>query len=274
MREELRFTPSAEHVVAVRSSNGKRYSLKPWQYVMMCRFDGEKTFEQLGREVYNEFSGLITAKGLLNFYTWLYDESLVLCNFESVFELVAQEGEDESDSQVSETLKRLISHPEIPRVAMTAVAVMFCLAVVRIAFVAAPILEPPVDRLYSEVGKHFDNPSDVPTIERQAIADVHEPLVESLELAARVEALPELPAFEVPEPAVTVQKAAREKEPFAATAETDSLLERMNTLRQDMAGCRIRRDEFYLQNNEVGYRLEVEKMTELAREIGELGAKL
>ena len=91
MREELNFTPSDEHVVALRPSNGKRYSLKPWQYVMMCRFDGERTFEQLGREIYKEFSGLITAKGLLNFYSWLYDESLVVCNFESVFELVAQE---------------------------------------------------------------------------------------------------------------------------------------------------------------------------------------
>ena len=91
MREELNFTPSDEHVVALRPSNGKRYSLKPWQYVMMCRFDGEGTFEQLGREIYKEFSGLITAKGLLNFYSWLYDESLVVCNFGSVFELVAQE---------------------------------------------------------------------------------------------------------------------------------------------------------------------------------------
>ncbi len=274
MREELQFTPTDEHVVAYRPSNGKRYSLKPWQYVMMCRFDGEKTFERLGREVYNEFSGLITAKGLLNFYSWLYDESLVLCNFESVFELVSNDDEEESRSQFSESMRRLIAHPKVPVVAMSAVAVMFCLAVVRIAFVAAPIFEPPVDRLYSEIEERLLDQSEAPPLERHAIVSVSEPVVQSIEPAARVVDIPEPPALETKEPVEPVKKAAVEAAPSQSANDTDALLARMDTLRQKMASCRIRRDEFYLQNNEDGYRQEVEKMTELAREIGEIGAKL
>lgn len=275
MREELQFAPTDEHVVAYRPSNGKRYSLKPWQYVMMCRFDGEKTFERLGREVYNEFSGLITAKGLLNFYSWLYDESLVLCNFESVFELVPDEDEQESRSQFSESMKRLIAHPKVPVVAMSAVAVMFCLAVVRIAYVAAPIFEPPVDRLYSEIEARLLDDSEAPPLERHAIVSVSEPVIESIEPGARVVDIPEPPALETKEPVITpVEKAIAEPTPSQAANDTDALLARMDALRQKMASCRIRRDEFYLQNNEDGYRQEVEKMTELAKEIGEIGAKL
>jgi hypothetical protein len=275
MREELSFTPSDEHVVALRPSNGKRYSLKPWQYVMMCRFDGAKTFEQLGREIYNEFSGLITAKGLLNFYSWLYDESLVLCNFESVFELASQEEEEDTPRlQLAEKLTRIVSHPKVPVVAMSAVGVMFCLAVVRIAYVAAPIFEPPVDRLYSEIGERFMNDSEAPIVERQAMVRAAEPIIESIEPAALIEEIPEPPVIEASKSAKPLEMAADEMKSSDSAAQTDFLLDRMDTLRQEMAGCRIRRDEFYLQNNEKGYRREVEKMTELAKEIGEIGTSL
>ncbi len=274
MREELQFTPSDEHVVAYRASNGKRYSLKPWQYVMMCRFDGEKTFEQLGREIYNEFSGLITARGLLNFYSWLYDESLVLCHFESVFELVSQEGEEESRFKLPGTVKRIVSHPKVPVVALSAVGVMFCLAVVRLAYVAAPVFEPPVDRLYSEIGERFMSDSEAPELERQAVASVAEPVIESIEPAAQVSLIPEPPALDAEAPVKPALKASADLPPAKPSIDQDALLERMDTLRQKMAGCRIRRDEFYLQNNEDGYRREVEKMTELAKEIGEIDAQL
>jgi hypothetical protein len=45
---------------------------------------------------------------------------------------------------------------------------------------------------------------------------------------------------------------------------------RIDTLRIQLEECRIRRDEFYLQNNEEGYRREVHRMTNLAREIGDI----
>ena len=45
---------------------------------------------------------------------------------------------------------------------------------------------------------------------------------------------------------------------------------RIETLRTQLEECRIRRDEFYLQNDEEGYRREVHRMTNLAREIGDI----
>ena len=48
----------------------------------------------------------------------------------------------------------------------------------------------------------------------------------------------------------------------------------MNDLRRRLAQCRVRRDEFYIQNDEAGYRREVEQMNELVRQIGESESKL
>jgi hypothetical protein len=45
---------------------------------------------------------------------------------------------------------------------------------------------------------------------------------------------------------------------------------RIETLRTELEECRIRRDESYLQNDEEGYRSEVQRMTNLAREIGDI----
>jgi hypothetical protein len=46
--------------------------------------------------------------------------------------------------------------------------------------------------------------------------------------------------------------------------------ERIDMLRIQLEECRIRRDEFYLQDDEEGYRREVHRMTNLAREIGDI----
>jgi hypothetical protein len=148
---------------------------------------------------------------------------------------------------------------------------MFCFAVVRIAYVAASIFEPPVDRLYSEIGERFMSESEAPTLERQAMVSVSDSVIESIEPAAQVEELPEPPVLGYAE---RVELTGDEMKSSDSAANTDALLNRMDTLRQEMAGCRIRRDEFYLQNNEEGYRREVEQMTELARESGEVGANL
>ena len=54
----------------------------------------------------------------------------------------------------------------------------------------------------------------------------------------------------------------------------DHLLSQVNDLRRRLAQCRVRRDEFYIQNDEAGYRREVEQMNELVRQIGEIESKL
>ena len=60
----------------------------------------------------------------------------------------------------------------------------------------------------------------------------------------------------------------KELEPAVAPANGD--LRRIEELRVQLEECRIRRDEFYLQNDEEGYRREVHRMTNLAKEIGDI----
>ncbi len=45
-------------------------------------------------------------------------------------------------------------------------------------------------------------------------------------------------------------------------------------MRREMVACQIRRDEYYLQNDENGYADEVARISELAREIGEINATI
>ena len=40
LREEMRFSRVGEVVVAEKVRSGQRYSLKPWQYDLLARFDG------------------------------------------------------------------------------------------------------------------------------------------------------------------------------------------------------------------------------------------
>ncbi|MBU6180465.1 MAG: hypothetical protein KGR69_12440, partial [Verrucomicrobia bacterium] len=56
--------------------------------------------------------------------------------------------------------------------------------------------------------------------------------------------------------------------PVASSLATDQ--QRIDMLRIQLEECRIRRDEFYLQDDEEGYRREVHRMTNLAREIGDI----
>lgn len=84
----MRFAHGNGEVLAEKVSDGQRFVLKPWQYEMMRRFDGQRTFEEIAKEIYGQFQGEFSAVGLTNFYQWLYDENLVLCECDSIFELV------------------------------------------------------------------------------------------------------------------------------------------------------------------------------------------
>lgn len=271
LREELRFSPGEEEVLVDRPSSGQRYSLKPWQYVMLTRFDGEKSFEVISREIYNEFSGAISATGLLNFYEWLDRESLIQSEVPSIFEIDddTEEAEDFSD-RVVDFVDRAKSSPYNARLGMIAVAVIFCVAVFRIAYVAAPIMEPPVERLYAEVGEIMNSESTL-EMSRESTAPVIETLVEEIEPAAKIDEPMLEPILEpltieaIPEPPAAIDE---------IKPDTLGQTNRIDKLRREMAECRIRRDEFYLQNDEEGYRREVQKMSSLAREIGEIASSL
>ena len=273
MREALRFEEIGDQVVAERVTDSQRFLLRPWQLEMLRRFDGIRTFEGASREVYGIFPAGFTAMGLLNFYRWLYEENLVVCECQSIFELVDDEREAKpSVRQMFPELKeRIASVSGIQlsegqqRALKTSAAILFCLCVFRIAYVAAPIIEPPVDRALAAVEGYFMKGS-TEMKEARTNQEFRETSVQRLKLA--VKAVPDQ-LEEVPHaPELSVMP---EKNPQVYI---DHLLSEVNDLRRRLAQCRVRRDEFYIQNDEAGYRREVEQMTELVRQIGEIESKL
>jgi len=273
LREEMRFFGVGDVVVAEKVRSGQRYSLKPWQYDLLAGFDGKKTFEASAKEIYHTRPGAFTAIGLLNFYNWLYTENLVLCECESIFELVLgdpDEGFDADEassdrSGISEFAGRLLRDSRVRRTLAVSAAVVFCLAVVRVVYVAAPVFEPPVHRLYAEAARLFE-PADPAISVAASERSAEEPSIEKVSLASRVPSTADEPAPTAHDPGEPTVSVGEKTVPAPAAP----IMGRIETLRVQLEECRIRRDEFYLQDNEEGYRREVHRMTNLAREIGDI----
>lgn len=282
LRKEFRFFQAGDQIVAERVEDGQRFTVRGWQYEMFLRFDGKRTFEEAAKEAYRKVGGGFTAVGLLNFYRWLYQEDLVLCECESVFELVADEEENRTDlSQqrheieagkenvsrprfraVMDTLDSMLPEKKWQKQAIKVTAlVFFGLSILRLGFVTAPIFEAPMNRIYASVESYFYD--DVPQPEKaESSRSIPESPTKEVKLAGRV----------APEVEESLPPAPPEVSPAPVPSRVS--LEYIEELRRRMSECRIRRDEFYIQNNEKGYREEVEKMSELAREIGEIESRL
>ncbi len=287
LREEMRFFRGDASIVAETVRTGKRYSLKLWQYELLSRFDGKRTFEEAAKEIYLGRPGAFTATGLLNFYNWLYNENLVLCECESIFELILGDPGDAMDDEeaevggkagLSEFAGRLLRDSRVRRALAACAVVAFSLSVIRLVQVAAPVFEPAAGRLYASFSKPARPQSAVSVAASERSAQ--DSSVERLSLAARAPVVKEAgKAVEEPTPPVRAPEGpayspvipeAPKKEPETATSPANGDLRRIEELRVHLEECRIRRDEFYLQNDEEGYRREVHRMTNLAREIGDI----
>ena len=280
----MRFAVRDSDVCAERVSDGQQFVLKHWQHQLMLRLDGKQTFEEAARGVYRQFPKDFSAVGLVNFYEWLCDENLVLRECESIFELAPEE---ESEAMTPERTTPLTRNPHFSdetqrsvqksfrvskdwqkKALRIAAIILLSLAVLRIAYVSAPILETPVNYVYSSIEGWLYEGVTPPT-QREVTAEMPETPDEVLEMAGQV--APPLPvAMSEPDP-VMAHDAIPDPAPLTAPPPTVADLE---ALRREMAECRIRRDEFYLQNNEIGCRYEVQRMTTLAKKIGEIEAHL
>lgn len=272
LRDELRFYRAPGAMVVERIARQQRYSLKLWQFEMLARFDGRQNFEDVAKEVYALQPGGFTANGLLNFYNWLYDEDLVLCECDSIFELVAEPHESDVEEPAAPRLSAfsriLLSDARVLKAVKITAAVIFSLSVLRLAYVTAPVFEPPVDRLYAEAGRLFNKP-DGGTSHGELERSAELSPVERVELASK--AVPIASEETESEELVEVDPPAQSPEPAPAVAPK---FETIETLRVQLEECHIRRDEFYLQNDEEGYRREVHRMTNLAKEIGDIETSL
>jgi len=266
LRDELRFVHEENRIVAERPERSQRFSLSQWQFEMMSRLDGRRSFRDVSKEVYELRPGNFTATGLNNFYNWLCMEDLILCECESIFELVEDTAEADSGASPSPQLfsDQFRRSTRMIRVLKLSAAVIFSLSVLRLAYVAAPIFEPPVNRLYAEAGKLMKSREPGLSLAKSE-RSVQDSSVQRVELASQVIEKSPSP-LEIEEPMVLPQPEAL---PGGDPDRTS-----IDSLRVKLEECRIRRDEFYLQNNEQGYRHEVQVMTEIAKEIGDFESGL
>lgn len=269
LRDELRFIHEPNRIVAERTERSQRYSLSQWQFEMLSRLDGRRSFRDVSKEVYELKPGGFTSTGLHNFYNWLCMEDLILCECESIFELVDEPVEAESEAGSTSGLfsDQFRKSDRMIRLLKLSAAVIFSLSVLRLAYVAAPIFEPPVNRLYVEAGKLMKANEPGGSLAKSE-RSVQESSVQKVELASQ--AIGKTPApVEMEEPLELPQpEALPEVEPEKPAVSS------IDELRIKLEECRIRRDEFYLQNNEQGYRHEVQVMTGIAKEIGDIESGL
>jgi hypothetical protein len=272
--------------MAYRERDGQRFLLKRWQYEIIGKMDGRRTFGELAGEAQRLFPGRFSPDGLLNFYSWLYHENLVMVAAASIFEFDA-EGDASLDQAVSvpslpaeaDPILQPSTEAELPRrkprlnrraILQLAALLIFSLCLLRIGLVMAPAFTPSATRLVAMWKGVELAPSGGVVAEAERVLPPTQ-IVER-ELASKVvtdNALPQTPAKVQTEVAKPKLSSPVSGVP-SANPEIASDQGRLDALRKELAACRIRRDEFYIQEDEAGYRHEVERMAAIVRELGEI----
>ena len=277
LREPLSFASQQGLLLANRGRDGQTFLLKHWQYEILSKMDGRRTFGELAEETLQQFPNRFSSDGLLNFYSWLYHENLVTVASVSIFEFDT-EGESGFDRAEART-----AHPQEPTmpkrhrtgemsrwktrmnwraVFQVAALLIFTLCVLRIGLVMAPALTPAATRLVAKWKGSAAGQAAPLVAEMERVL----PQAEIVERELASKAVAEIPL--PPTPESSKQEVAEPKALVPESATPDPV--RLDSLRKELAACRIRRDEFYIQEDEAGYRREVERMAAIVRELGEI----
>jgi|GEM_PF-2702744 len=241
LKASLGFGGDSEQLYAERSDTGSRFSITEWQMHLLMGMDGEKSLGDLLQEAGSKLESDFNFPSLKSFCARLYKDSLVApiaqiqTADESIFELVLDGDQIAPQKGLAPSWISLIKNwDQILKYACYAVTI---LGVIRIAWVVAPVFDPVMERANLEITEIFREDKN-----NRTLVDKKLPIV---------------------------------SERVPVTAKTESFtvagkIDKVKLLREQLAECRIRRDEYYLQNEEEGYRIELEKMTMLTRKIGEL----
>lgn len=283
--------------MACRERDGKRFLLKRWQYEIIGKMDGRRTFGELAQETQLQFPGRFSADGLLNFYSWLYNENLVIVTSASIFEFDVEEEEvieqmDPSSWFVSPSALASFSPPEAAAILLApgsgedsrrksclnrrailqlAALLIFSLCLLRIGLVMAPVFTPVATRLVAMwKGVEMTPRESVVAEAERVLPTTH---IAERGLASKAAKIPLAQAATAGQTEVAKPMASSPVSsiPVPVTESmTDQGRGRLDSLRKELAACRIRRDEFYIQEDVAGYRREVERMTAIVREIGDI----
>ncbi len=284
--------------MAYRERDGQRFLLKRWQYEIIGKMDGRRTFGELAQETQQQFPGRFSADGLLNFYSWLYNENLVMVATASIFEFDAEEeaGLEQmvpSSWLASPSALASSSPPEAAPILQApgsgadsrrksrlnrrailqlAALLIFSLCLLRIGLVMAPAFTPAATRLVAMWKGVEMAPQESVVAEAERVLPTTQ-IVER-ELASKAVAEISLPQTTAAGQLAVAKPKASSPVPSVPVPVTQSMADqgqgRLDSLRKELAACRIRRDEFYIQEDEAGYRREVERMTAIVRELGEI----
>ncbi len=227
--------------------------IKKWQYRMMLKLDGAQQFVEVVRDVKNECNGEFGATDVWMFLDWLVENDLIE---DALIELNLNEDSDGSElHEIVEPEKSKRPWMKVP------------LQVVGILLFGA----------FSAVGAYLVTPLVISIFDQPAAASVSEAEIASVDVNEKQNAA-DSTAVRIPAVAetkeVTFASRAPIKEALPPVKEEPSLVEKLIQMRQEMAACQIRRDEYYLLDDEKGYRAEVEKISELAKEIGKIRADI
>lgn len=217
-----------------------------WQYRMMLSLDGNQQFLEVVREVKNDYAGDFTAEDVWQFLDWLIENDLVEAE-----EMAGADGDSEANSSglpnvIAPTKTR---RPWYKMPLQSIAAISICLIVAFSTYFMTPFLlaifAPQDDTMQQE---------DVPVVFAQAIP------VKTETKAVRIPKIAETEE-------VVVAGRSPIVEELPPLPEEPSLVEKLIEIRQQMAACQIRRDEYILLKDEKGYRAEAAKIDELAEEI-------
>ena len=282
LRRGLRFNSVCDQIEASLPGVLEATILQQWQYRIMLSLTGEQALIDVVREVKEKFPHHFEAADVWRFLDWLVDKELV-CPWVP---------EEEAAACIAETVyeneaigqKKWSPWLRIP-MQLFAVAVM-SLSVATLTYFSTPVIlavfqgeaELEHDGGFATVVEESRYPNASIPEEKEVAAIADEPEEKSLPPELEVEMVEPI-EIEMPEGTMeTIPKDEEGQEPVPAPEQEEktelpegnavkTVADRLTELRQAVAACQIRRDECYLLNDEDGYRKEVEKISELVREI-------
>ncbi len=237
------------------------FFIRQWQHQLMSGMNGRKAFVDVVRDVDAQFRHHFRAEEIWKFLEWLIEHGLV--------KEPAPELNPGGDNRATDSDRRaLLSRLALP---LQAAAVLLIGGFVMLfSYVATPY----VHALFQSGPVPLSEP-DIQNAE-QILEGIRVPALaepEPIILAGRAEPMRDLPKT----PAKDADAVAESESALTVGREEDpreELIGRLVSLRRELAECRIRRDECYLQNDEAGYRREVSRISELAREIGRISSSV
>jgi len=231
-------------------------AITTWQYRLMLSMDGSEQFIEVVRTIKSQFDGEFVAADVWAFLDWMIENELVE---------ERRKYADNSSKRFPYPLPDVITQqPARSRFRMPLQVIgvsLLCLTSLGGSYLATPLL---VTLFKSQPAAK----------KQQVVAPV-----------AKTAAITEKKASRIPEVAEKkeVSFASRAPQAFEALPELPgdaeatpepNLIEKLMGMRQEMAACQIRRDEYYLLNDETGYSGEVARITELVKEIGEIRSRI